>query len=246
VQDIGNYPRNDPNMLGWDLFFTFNPDPARTVHCTATFCYETDPPQTLEFDVEPLHQRLHWLHHLEYRHLTGLNRPYAVRVESDGPLVPHFLRAEYESWDEHSPTAMFGVIPYEGPLTDETEWYLAEGFWQDSEEHPWVEQEWLAIFNPGREDAAVTVSFYLDGDVREHGVEVAGERVTVLRMEEIDIVPSGAHYGVKVAATRPVVVQQTRRTFEKGAAPSTVSTTATLAVPYRGGRAPIRLAEQRQ
>jgi hypothetical protein len=246
VQDIGNYPRNDPNMLGWDLFFTFNPDPARTVHCTATFCYETDPPQTLEFDVEPLRQRLHWLHHLEYRHLTGLNRPYAVRVESDGPLVPHFLRAEYESWDEHSPTAMFGVIPYEGPLTDEMEWYLAEGFWQDSEEHPWVEQEWLAIFNPGREDAAVTVSFFFDGDVREHGVEVAGERVTVLRMEELDIVPSGAHYGVKVAATRPVVVQQTRRTFEKGAAPSTVSTTATLAVPYRGGRGPIRLAEQRQ
>src|SRR5262249_25782776 len=151
----------------------------------------------------------------------------------------------YESWDEHSPTAMFGVIPYEGPLTGETEWHLAEGFWQDREDHPWVEQEWLAVFNPGDEDAAVTASFYLDEGGREHCTEVPARRLTVLRMEELDIVPSGTHYGVKVTATRPVVVQQSRRTFKKGGSSSTVSTTATLAVPYKASGQPDRLAERR-
>ena len=161
MQDVGNYPRDDPNALGWDLFFAFNPDPEREVHCTATFVCEEGPLQILEFDVDPYRQKLHWLHHEEYRRLTGLNRPYAVTVESDGPLVPHFLRAEYESWTGNSPTAMFGVIPYEGPLTDETDWWLAEGFWQDCEDHPWVEQEWIQIFNPGEADAQIVVGFVL-------------------------------------------------------------------------------------
>ena len=168
IQDVGNYPREDPNMLGWDIFFTFNPDPERTVHCRATFVYETEDPQVIEFDVGPHRQSRDFLQLPQYRHLTRLNRPYAVRLESDGPLVPHFLRAEYESWGWINPTAMFGIIPFEGPLIDQTEWYYAEGFWQEREDHPWIEQEWIAIFNPGREDAAITVSFFLDEGVREH------------------------------------------------------------------------------
>ena len=45
VEDVGNYPRDDPDALGWDLFFSFNPDLERNVHCTATFVYEADPPR---------------------------------------------------------------------------------------------------------------------------------------------------------------------------------------------------------
>ena len=52
-------------------------------------------------------------------------------------------------------------------------------------------------------------------------------------MEEIGVVPSGAHYGIHVRASSPIVVQQSRRTFKKGGAPSTLSTTATLAIPFR-------------
>lgn len=233
VQDIGLYPRDDPHALGWDLFFAFNPDPEREVHCRATFCYEEEPPQTLEFDLGPHLQRLHWLHFAEYRHLTGLNRPYAVTVESDGPLVPHFLRAEYESWTWHNPTAMYGVIPYEGPLTDETDWWLAEGFWQDREDHPWVEQEWIQIFNPGEEGAEVVVRFTLPNGQPEYRLEVPAGRLRVVKMEEIGVAPSGAHYGIHVNATVPVVVQQSRRTFKKGGTAATLSTTATLAIPYR-------------
>lgn len=232
VQDIGNYPRNDQDMLGWDLFFSFNPDPEHSAHCIATFCYEDADPQQLSFDIGPYRQVLHWLHRQEYRHLTGLNRPYAVRVESDRPLVPHFLRAEYESWDWNNPTAMFGVIPYEGPLTNETDWYIAEGFWQDRDDHPWVEQEWIAVFNPGGADVALTAAFYLDGEVIEHYAVARAGRPLLLKIEELGIVPSGSHYGIRISGDRPIVVQQSRRTFKKGGAASTLSTTATLGLPF--------------
>jgi hypothetical protein len=154
-------------------------------------------------------------------------------VESDGPLVPHFLRAEYESWTTHSPTAMYGVIPYEGPLTDETEWWLPEGFWQDREDHPWVEQEWIQIFNPGEADAAVVVRFILPDGERHHRLSVPAGRLRLVKMEEIGVVPSGSHYGIRVSASAPVVVQQSRRAFKKGGTASTLSTTATLAMPFR-------------
>lgn len=239
VQDVGAYPRDTPetppwNMLtGWDLFFTFNPDTQRCAHCTATFHQPAEAPQSYAFDVEPQQQTLHWLHDFKNRHLTGVNQPYAVTVESDGPLVPHFLRAEYQAWSACNPTAMYGIIPYEGPLSDETEWLFAEGFWQDREDHPWVEQEWIAVFNPGAVDADITTTFYTGDGPRDYQAAVAAGSVTVLRMEEIGVVSSGSHYGVKIAGTQPIVVQQSRRTFVKGGPPTTVSTTATLAIPFK-------------
>jgi hypothetical protein len=239
VQDVGAYPRDTPEtpawamLTGWDLFFTFNPDPERTVRCTATFYRAAEAAQSYHFDVEPHQQTLHWLHDFKNRHLTGVNQPYAVQVESDGPLVPHFLRAEYESWSNCNPTAMYGVIPYEGPLHDETVWMFAEGFWQEREDHPWREQEWIAVFNPGAADADVTATFYTNDGPREHRFAVGASSVAVLRMEELGVVPSGAHYGVQIAGTQPIVVQQSRRTFVKGGPPTTVSTTATLAIPFR-------------
>jgi hypothetical protein len=238
VQDVGAFPHDTPEtppwemLSGWNLFFTFNPDPERAARCTATFFYEADAPQSLTFDVAPQQQVLHWLHGFQYRHLTGVNRLYAVTVESDGPLIPHFLRAEYESWGQCNPTAMYGVIPYEGPLTGETIWYFAEGFWQDRDDHPWVEQEWIAVFNPGEADAVVTATFFLDSGTHEHQAHVGAGRVLVLRLEELGVVPSGAHYGCRIVATAPIVVQQSRRTFKKGGPPTTVSTTATLAIPF--------------
>lgn len=232
VQDVGNYPQSEQNMLGWDLFFSFNPDPERATKVSAEFLYEDSPAQTLEFTVEPQCQKLFWLHHTEYQHLTGHNQPYGVIVAADGPLVPHFLRAEYESWLWNSPTAMFGVIPYEGPLTGETEWWVPEGFWQDREDHPWVEQEWLQILNPGEQDAEVTVRFLLEGDIVDHHLPVPARRLRVVKLEDLERVPAGSHYAVQVQSSAPVVVQQSRRTFKKGGTNSTLSTTATLGIPY--------------
>lgn len=236
VQDVGNLPREDINQLGWDLFFTFNPNADRAARVTATFFYEAAPPRDLAWTIEPLRRHLFWLHHPRYREYTGgVNNPYAVRVQSDLAVFPHWTRAEYESWDEQCPTAMFGVPFHEGPLTDETDWYLAEGFVQDRVTHPTLASEWLSILNPGPVETAITLSVYLGDATHRLTATVRAERVLTVRMEELPFMPRSAEYAVHVHGERPIVVQQTRRYFEQRGTPSTRSTCATLACPMRLG-----------
>jgi hypothetical protein len=232
VQDVGNLPREDPNQLGWDLFFTFNPNADRAAHLTATFYYETAPPRDLTYTLEPLRRHLFWLHHPQYREYTGgVNNPYGVRLMSDHPVFPHWTRGEYESWDEHCPTGMFGVPFHEGPLTDELDWYLPEGCVQAILAHPTLATEWLSILNPNHEDAELTLTFTLPEGPRRLELPAKAERVVTVRVEELPFMPKSAEYAVRVQSSRPVVVQQTRRYFEQRGVPSTRSTCATLACP---------------
>jgi hypothetical protein len=232
VQDVGNLPREDPDELGWDLFFSFNPRSDRPAHLTATFFYESAAPRDLSWTLAPLRRQLDWLHHPRYREYTGgVNNPYGVRLVSDLPVFPHWTRGEYESWDEHCPTGMFGVPFYEGPLSDETDWYLAEGFVQDLVTQPTVATEWLSILNPHPADTDLTLTFYLPDGARQHQLAAKAERVLTVRVEELPFIPKSAEYAVRVQSRLPVVVQQTRRYFEQRGVPSTRSTCATMACP---------------
>jgi hypothetical protein len=233
VQDVGNLPRSDENLLGWDLLYLFNPDRERLVNATVRIYFEDRPPREFERVAQPWEKLRTPMHLNPWREYVGVNTPYALRVTSDRPVFPHVTRGEYESWDEHNPTAMYGITLYRGPLTDETTWCYAEGFWQDSEEHPWREEEWIHVLNPGDTPADATVTFFLDTGPVERPVGVGAERIALVRVETLGVVPSGTHYGVRVEATVPVVVQQTRRTFEKNGPRTTRSTSGTLAAPWR-------------
>jgi len=229
VQDIGNYPKDDMNQLGWDLYFLFNPSPDKVAHIDTTFYYESSEPKHLESTVEPRRHSLMWLHHDQYKEYTGRNKPYGVRISSDIPVFPHWTRGEYESWGEQCPTAMFGAVPYPGPLTNETEWYYADGFIQDSESHPLIQTEWVSILNPNSEKTDITVVVYTSSGTVEHRTDVAAESVKLIRMEELEIVPQGEIYSVGVKSILPVVVHQTRRSLVKGGTPSSKSTFGTMA-----------------
>jgi len=231
VQDIGNYPKDDDDQLGWDLYFMFNPSADKVANVDTTFYYESDDPKHLEVKVEPLKHSLLWLHREQYREYTGRNQPYGVRISSDIPVFPHWTRGEYESWGEHCPTAMFGVVPYRGPLKDETKWYYADGFVQDDETHPLIQTEWISILNPNDKRSDVTLIIYTKSGLVDHQTEVDSQSVKLIKLEELEIVPKGQRYGVCVESTLPVVVQQTRRSLVKGGTPSSKSTFATMAVP---------------
>jgi hypothetical protein len=236
VQDVGNLPREDPNQLGWDLFFSFNPSADRAAQVTATFFYEAAAPRDLAYTLEPLRRQLFWLHHPRYREYTGgVNNPYGVRLVSDIPVLPHWTRAEYESWDEHCPTAMFGVPFYEGPLTNQPDWYLAEGFVQNIITHPTLATDWLSILNPHSADTPLHLTFYLTDRAVQHEISVPAERVQTVRVEELPMIPKSAEYAVRVRSQLPVVVQQTRRYFEQRGVPSTRSISATMACPLGHG-----------
>jgi hypothetical protein len=234
VQDVGNHPREDEDELGWELLFLFNPDGRRPARATVRVYYEDAPPREFERVVEPWEKLRTALHRAPWREYVGTNRAFGLRLSSDRPLFPHVTRAEVESWDEHNPTAMYGIVPYQGPLADERRWWYAGGFWQDSEAHPWLEQEWIHVLNPGPTPGDLTVTFYLGDSHQVHTRRVDAERVALVRVERLGLVPSGVHYGVRVDCTVPVVVQQARRTLEKGGAAWSRSTTASLAVPFGG------------
>ena len=231
VQDVGNYPKDDDDQLGWDLYFMFNPSADKVANVDTTFYYESADPKHLEVKVEPLKHSLLWLHREQYREYTGRNQPYGVRISSDIPVFPHWTRGEYESWGEHCPTAMFGVVPYRGPLKDETKWYYADGFVQDDETHPLIQTEWISILNPNDKRSDVKLIIYTQSGPVDHQTEVDSQSVKLIKLEELEIVPKGQRYGVCVESTLPVVVQQTRRSLVKGGTPSSKSTFATMAVP---------------
>jgi hypothetical protein len=128
---------------------------------------------------------------------------------------------------------MFGVAPYQGPLTDETEWYYADGLVQDSESHPLIQTEWLSLLNPNHDKTDITVIIYTQSGPVQYQTGMKAQSVKLMKMEELAIVPKGQRYSVGVESTLPIVVQQTRRSLVKGGTPSSKSTFATMAAPVK-------------
>ncbi len=230
-------PRNDLwSHDGWELFFIFNPEEAAEARVAARFYYEDTPPRDADWRIPPASSQLYGLFRPQFDELTrGGNVAFGIRLLADRPVYPHVTRAEYEPWSNQTPGAMFGVPPYPGPLAGETTWFYADGLVLDSEDHPLVQQEWISILNPAPEATPVSVTFFLpDGPVAHH-LEVGGERVATVRVETLDgLVPKGSPYGVRVQARHAIVVQQTRRSLEKGGYPSTRAIFGTMAIPWSG------------
>jgi hypothetical protein len=234
IYAVGNRPLRDGlwSHDGWELFWVFNPDEQQAARVEARFYYEDAPPRSVEWSPPRASSELYGLFRPEFDELTrGGNVPFGIRLRADRDVFPHVTRAEYEPWSNMTPGAMFGVPPYEGPLTDETTWYYADGLVLDSEDRPLVQQEWISILNPAAMGTAVTVTFFLPDGPVEHRRRVEGERVATVRVETLAMVPKGVPYGVRVQAEQPIVVQQTRRSLEKGGYPSTRAIFGTLAIP---------------
>jgi hypothetical protein len=238
IYAIGNRPPRTAQFShdGWELFFVFNPDEEHEARVTARFYYEDSPPRDALWQLPRASSVLYGLFRPEFDELTrGGNVPFGLRLLADRSVFPHVTRAEYEPWSNMTPGAMFGVPPYPGPLSGETTWYYADGLVLDSEDQPLVQQEWISILNPGEQQNSITITFFLPDGPAHHTLVIDGERVAVVRVETLDgVVPKGVPYGVRVSADHPIVVQQVRRSLEKGGYPSTRAIFGTMATPWSG------------
>ena len=236
---VGNLPAEKEDVWwksleGWELFFIGNPNP-QTQEVQIRFYFSNKEPVDTLFPVPGKSSSLFPIFEQKYQHLTGgYNTPFGIRIQAEKPVMPHITRAEYEPWSDQLPGAMFGVTPYQGPLTDETLWYLADGLIADTEEHPLVFQEWIQILNPNQTLTTITGTIYLANKKLRFQRELAAERVLLCKLEELPDLPRGEPFALKIEAQVPVIVQQTRRGLEKGAHPATRSIMSTLGVVGRG------------
>jgi hypothetical protein len=126
---------------------------------------------------------------------VGQDRDVAIRIDSDQPVVAE--RPMYFSyhgmWDD-------GHITIGAP-TALTTWYFAEGTTQSGFE------EWLCLANPGEEDAAVEVTYYLagGGEVTQD-IAIAAERRHTVSVNSV--VGPGKDVAIKVDSDQPLVAER--------------------------------------
>lgn len=200
----------------------------RTVRFTATFYFEDMGPRSFTRIVAARRSQSFALHEMPDVVLPG--KLYGARVKSDGPILVQPTRGEYEPSNPVT-EAMSSFLAYPGPLgARETKWAYADGLILD-DGSPLQEREWVSILNPNSEgDARVRIRLMRSGRESEYWLTVAAERVRTVELHQLKAFQHNALTGVIVESDRPVVVEQIRRAFAKGA-PVTASLWATLAHP---------------
>ncbi|GCE15747.1 sensory rhodopsin transducer [Tengunoibacter tsumagoiensis] len=235
IYAVGNLPADQDDAWftsseGWELFFLSNPT-AEDQEVQLRFYFSEKEPVDTTYHVPARSSSMFPIFERKYSHLTGgYNSPFGIRIQSNQPLLPHITRAEFEPWTDTLPGAMFGVTPYQGPLTHETCWSIADGLVSDTETHPLKFQEWIQVLNPGLEATTLLGTIYLPDRKIQFQKDLPAERVLLCKLEEMDELPKGVPFALKIEAQVPIVVQQIRRGLEQGAHPATRSILSTLGV----------------
>jgi len=126
---------------------------------------------------------------------VGPERDVAIRVDSDQPVVaerPMYF-AYRGAWDDGHITA--------GAPAALTTWYFAEGTTQAGFD------EYLCLANPGEEDAAVEVTYYLvGGQEMTQQVNIAAERRQTILVNSV--VGPGRDVAMRVDSDQPIVAER--------------------------------------
>jgi hypothetical protein len=146
-----------------------------------------------------------------------------IALESDQPVFPQLVHQTFRPWDL-VPEGFTTVPPQEGPLDDShAQWIYPDVFQGGTRK--WMEQETITLLNPWPAPAAARLTFqFRDGrSPRTHDVTLPAERVTVVELqllfpdEGTPLAPVlSGDFSIAIAATRPVVTQQTRRVYWRG------------------------------
>jgi len=223
----------------WNLLFVFNPHALRVARVTVTF-HGADGPtsQSAPYTVPPEQSDLEWLHRPPWlgKH-TAINRPFAMTVRADHPVVADVTGAEFEMWSRCCPGAMSGVNLYPGPLKDEREWWLGIGQAGGADDVPVEWSQTYHLFNPAKRPVQVVLSACgLDGGRRiTREVEVAPEGVCCVSASEFEGLPIGRPFAVHAQGDGPFCAQVFARAFTRGLAP-TRSMYSMMGLPMHLGR----------
>jgi hypothetical protein len=209
-------------LTGLDWLAVLNPaSPGDAPAAVQVMVYFTErPPTTYDLTAPPGRSTLVELHRLEPA--LPRNEPFGLRVASDRPIVAQTTQYEFRAF-ERLPEAAGSQVLYPGPLSDEREWYFADGYTSDGTgQRMWYEHERLYVLNPGDEEARLEVTTYSERDAASLQYWVAPRRLHVLPFDaqpglrwrrDAQGTPSSVFFSVRARSTVPVVVQKTRRDY---------------------------------
>jgi hypothetical protein len=225
IVDRGVLPRAKPGEHPlsqcdntWNLLFINNLDGKRKARATVTFHNpDGSATSTRPMAITPLKSVLECLHGRPYlgQH-TAVDRPFALTVKADGPVVPEVCCAEFEMWSQVCPGAMTAVHMYPGPLREERTWWLGIGQAGGADD---INAEWshtYHLFNPGRRAVQVTLSFLGLGEELGRPVTVAPGALVQVDSSEIRGLPLGRPFAVRADGDRAFCAQVFGRTFTRG------------------------------
>jgi hypothetical protein len=211
--------RDGHPLTGLDWLAVLNPGEAPAAVVLTAFFAEA-PPATYRLEAEPGRSTLLELHRLEPA--LPRNEPFGLRVASDRPVVAQATQYEFRAF-ERLPDAAGSQVLYPGPLSDEREWYFADGFTCDGTgQRMWFEHERLYVLNPGPAEARIDLTLYSEREASLLQYWVAPERLHVLTFDDqpgfrwrrdADGLRSSVFFSLRLRSTVPVVVQKTRRDY---------------------------------
>jgi hypothetical protein len=211
--------RDGHPLTGLDWLAVLNPgDGPAAVTLTAYFAEA--PPATYRIEAKAGRSTLLELHRLEPA--LPRNEPFGLRVDSDRPVVAQATQYEFRAF-ERLPEAAGSQLLYPGPLSDEREWYFADGYTSDGTgQRMWFEHERLYVLNPGPDEARIDLTLYSEREASLLQYPVAPERLHVLAFDDqpgfrwrrdADGLRSSVFFSLRLRSTVPVVVQKTRRDY---------------------------------
>jgi len=199
-----------------DYLTMLNPTKAKA-KITITFFWEDEEPTEFKTEIPAQSHQTLPLHTLKEKIVTR-NKVYGTRISSNVPIVVQPTRGEFEPGNPVT-NAMASVVAHPGPLSSkETEWYYADGIVIAREDHPLVESEWISILNPNEDkEAHIVITFFLTTrKSSKYECTVQSNRVRTIKIDDLKFIPKNEFYGVRVTSDMPVVVQETRRAYQKG------------------------------
>jgi hypothetical protein len=211
--------RDGHPLTGLAWLAVLNPgDAAAAIALTAYFAER--PPAAYDLIAPPRRSTLLELHRVAPA--LPRNEPFGLRLVSDRPVVAQATQFEFRAF-ERLPEAAGSQVLYPGPLTDEREWYFADGYTSVARgQRSWFEQERLYVLNPGQSEARIDLTLYSEREASSTQYWVGPERLHTLAFEtqpgfrwRRDALgsPSSVFFSVRLRSTTPVVVQKTRRDY---------------------------------
>lgn len=200
IRERGLPPRDEYTARTWQLLFATGVRRPATVRTRPVAPAGGGP----SIDVPAGRSTLVWLNNPPWLDLLGLDRPWALTLEPDAPIVASMSTGEFGD-EGVFPDAMGAAALVPGPLTGDTDLWLGVAREGRAVAAPAVWESAWQFFNTGMSPVDVTLQAYGTGAPGAQVLSVGPGGVVRFRAADWPGFPRDTPVGVRARANGPVV-----------------------------------------